>query len=285
MDTGFVAVFACHVRKNMAGCQKIPHGGYTMKKVLLPLLAVCCLAPAAAFAGLQHPLQVESAETVAPQKFEAETAIEYNMFKVPGDVKVNVFTIQETVTGGIMPKLDAFVSVPFSSYKVDAPGQSRESGLNDVTIGARWGFAHVEHVELAVKPFISLPTGDENKNLGAGGTGFGALVAASMELSKELACDANVRFTHQGTKGDDFNEFGLGVAGKFAATKELKIVGEVAAAKTDVKDSKWTSNLTAGAVFAAQKNLDLDLGIRFGLASEDSEKDPITVLAGLTFKF
>lgn len=255
-----------------------------MKKVLLPLLAVCCLAPAAAFAGLQHPLITENAETVAPQKFEAETAIEYNMFKV-GGTKVNSFTLQETVTGGIMPKLDAFVSVPFSSYKADVDGASRESGLNDVTIGARWGFAHVDKMAFAVKPFVSLPTGDEDKHLGEGGVGFGATAVCSLELDKALSIDANVRLTHQATKGDSYNEFGLGVAGKFEATKELKVVGEVVAAKSDVDGSKWVSNLTAGAIFAAQKNMDLDLGIRFGLASEENEKDPLAILAGLTFKF
>lgn len=256
-----------------------------MKKVLLPLLAVCCLAPVVAFAGQQHPLVTDTAETVAPSKFEAETAVEYVMFKTAGDTKVNVFVLQETVTGGIIPNLDAFITVPFTSHKVDAPGQSRESGLGDVTLGAKWGFAHVDKTAFAVKPFVVVPTGDEDKGLGEGGVGFGAVAVATMELNKELAVDGNIKLAHQKTKNDSYNEVGLSVAAKYEATKELKVVGELETSKPDTDGAKWSTNLTVGGMYAVQKNLDVDLGIRVGLSSEDNMKDPLAVLAGVTFKF
>lgn len=256
-----------------------------MKKVLLPLLAVCCLAPVVAFAGQQHPLVTDTAETVAPSKFEAETAIEYVMFKTTGDTKVNLFLLQETVTGGIIPGLDAFVALPVTSHKIDAPGQSRETGLGDIVVGAKWGFAHVDKTAFAVKPFVVLPTGDDKKGLGEGGFGFGAVAVATMELSKELNVDGNIKLAHQETTNDSYNELGLSVAAKYEATKELKVVGELETSKPDTDGAKWSTNLAVGGIYAVQKNLDVDLGVRVGLSSEDSAKDPIAILAGVTFKF
>lgn len=119
-----------------------------LKKVLLPLITTCCLVPAAAFAGQQHPLITDMAETVAPSKFEAETALEYQSRE-----DASAFVLQETVTAGIIPKLDVFISVPVMSVDRDLPGADRESGLGDITTGVKYNFLNVNKVALSVKPF------------------------------------------------------------------------------------------------------------------------------------
>lgn len=248
-----------------------------MKKMLLPLIAVCCLAPAAVFAAQQHPLVTDMAETVAPSKFEAETAVEYH-----SDSAYSAFVIQETISAGIIPKLDAFIAVPFASVKPD--GVSRESGLNDVIIGAKYNFLNVDKTAFAVRPFIKLPTGDDDKGFGAGAVGFGASLIASIELDKQISFDANLLLDHQElSKGrDSVNTFGASVAGKLAVSNELKAVCELAVSDSDETGAKAESFATIGAIYAAQKNIDVDAGIRVGL-TKDSED--IAVLAGLTFKF
>lgn len=248
-----------------------------MNKMLASLIAVCCLAPAAAFAGQQHPLVSDTAEVVAPSKFEAETAVEYHSSDA-----YSAFVIQETVTGGIIPKLDAFIALPFTSYKPDFPGASRESGLGDITIGAKYNFMNIEKTALSVKPFIVLPVGDDKKGLGYGGVGLGANLIATLELDKKISFDGNLMLQYQDTSGDSFNEFGAAVAGKFQATNELKAVAEIALSKTDQTGSKTDAFLTAGAIFAAQKNLDVDCGVRLGLS--DTAED-FALLVGATYKF
>lgn len=259
-----------------------------MKKVLLPLLAVCCLAPVVAFAGQQHPLVTDNAVTVAPSKFEAETAVEFFSFKEGGE-KANEFVLQETVTGGIIPGLDAFISIPVTSLKVDAPGRSRETGLGDVVVGAKWGFAQVDKTAFAVKPFVVIPTGDDEKGLGKGGVGFGAVAVATMEIDKQLVVDGNIKLAHQeykvASKSDSYNLLGLSAAAKYEATKELKVVGEIETSKPDVDGAKWATNLTVGGIYEVSHTIEADLGVRFGLSSDDNRKDPLAVLAGVTFKF
>lgn len=248
-----------------------------MKKMLLPLITLCCLAPAAVFAAQQHPLVTDMAQTVAPSKFEAETAVEYL-----SDDNYSAFILQETVTGGIIPKLDAFITVPFLSYKPDFAGADRESGLSDVTVGAKYNFMNVDKTALSIKPFIVLPVGDEDKGLGEGGVGFGASAIASIELDKQLAIDGNLLLKHQETKNDSYNEFGLSVAGKFQASKELLAVAEIAFSNSDADGSDAQAFLTAGAIFEVQKNLDVDCGLRLGLTDETED---FALLFGATFKF
>jgi hypothetical protein len=257
-----------------------------MKKILLPLIAVCCLVPAVAFAG--HPLATDAAETLEPKKIEAETAVEFILNSNEG-VKKNAFIIQETLSAGIMPKLDGFLSMPFWTFKEDGTPieTNRATGLGDVTTGVKYNFLSMDNVTFAVKPFIVMPIGNENKGLGEGGFGFGVVGVLSAELDKHISVDGNISFRTQGVKGgeggEDYNLYGASVAGKYEATNELKIVGEFTASKPDVTDAKWATYLTAGAVYALNKNIDVDCGLRFGITSDAS--DDIGFLFGLNYKF
>lgn len=253
-----------------------------MKKILLPLIAVCCMAPAAVFAAQQHPLVTDMAQTVEERKLEAESAFEYSSNDQDG-VETSVFRFEETITAGIIPKVDAFIKIPYSREKAD-PGSS-ESGFKDFTLGAKWNFMNIEKTVLAVKPYLTLPVGDEDKGaeFGVGKTGFGANLIASLELDKQMAIDANVGYFHQAVKvGDAYNVLSGSVAGKFQATKELKALAEVAVAKADADGAKAQAILTVGAIFEVAKDIDVDGGLRLGLTKETED---YAVLAGVTFKF
>ncbi|OGU13560.1 MAG: hypothetical protein A2076_16685 [Geobacteraceae bacterium GWC2_53_11] len=254
-----------------------------MKKILLPLIAVCCLAPAAVFAAQQHPLVTDMAQTVEERKLEAETALEYISDDQDGR-KASAFKFEETITAGIIPKVDAFIKIPYSRVKVEQGGASNtENGFNDFTIGAKWNFVTVDKTALSVKPYLTLPVGDEDKGFGTGKTGYGASLIATMELDKQLSFDANLVLDHQERKGaDSVNTFGGAVAGKFQATKELKALAEVVVSKEDTDGAKAQSFLTVGAIYEVAKDIDVDGGLRLGLTKETED---YAILAGVTFKF
>jgi hypothetical protein len=187
------------------------------------------------------------------------------------------------LTFGLANKVDAFVYVPFKMAKPD--GGSSENGLADITVGAKWNFYKAGTAELAIKPMVTIPTGDEKKgaDFGAGKAAFGGLFAVSAEVSKEVNVHANVMVMHQLVKvGDAYNVLGLSAAGAFDASKELKVVGEIAASKADVSGAKWLTKFTAGAVYALKENIDIDGGLSYGI--QDKNKD-LGILAGVTFKF
>ncbi len=252
-----------------------------MKKILLPFIAVCCFAPAAVFAGQQHPLLTDTAETVAPSKFEAETALEFGYNKVDS-VKVSRITLQETVTGGIIPKLDGFITVPLSSISVDRGSSETNSGFEDVTAGVKYNVTKINTINLAVKPFLVLPTGDDKKGLGAGGFGIGAVGIVSVELDSKTMIDGNLMLKHQNTDGESYNEFGISVAGKTMVAKDLKAVAELAISKADADGAETQALIAAGAIYRFQKNIDVDAGIRIGLTKQTED---FALLAGVTFRF
>lgn len=86
----------------------------------------------------------------------------------------------------------------------------------------------------------------------------------------------------QDTKGDAYTEYGFSAAGKFQASSALKVVTELALSDTDEDGSDVQAVLTAGAIIALQKNLDVDFGLRVGLTDEAED---YALLTGLTFKF
>jgi hypothetical protein len=196
--------------------------------------------------------------------------------------KAKGFIIQETVTVGVIPKVDAYITVPFKSGGPD--GGKTESGLSDITVAAKWNFIKAGPAELAIRPTVVLPTGDDKKGLGAGKSSFGAVLAASGELDKQIGYQGNVGVMHQLAPegGKAYNTWLFGAAGTFAASKELKAVGEIAFSKPDYDGSKLATKLTAGAVYSVKNNIDVDGGINYNI--EDKNKD-LGILAGLTFKF
>lgn len=256
-----------------------------MKKMLLPLFTLCCLAPVSAFAAQQHPLVTDKAQTVEERKLEAETAVEY-LWNDENGVKTRTLFVQETITAGIVPRIDAFITVPYTYFTPDA-GDS-EKGFNDITLGVKWNFTKVGMVDLAVKPMMTFASGNENRTypFGTGKSSFGALLAASAELDKQIGVHANVMVMHQPAAPEGrtaYNTYGLSAAGTYEASKDLKLVAEVAGTRRDSDGAKWVANLTAGGVYVVKEDMDIDLGVRYGLTKDNTED--FGALAGVTFKF
>ena len=242
-----------------------------MKRLLLTISAVCCLAPAAYAA---HPLLTTEADPVAHKKFEAETAVEYS-----GNGSEKTFILLEKVTYGLLPKADVFVTVPFKSL---SGGENNEGGLSDITIGAKWHVADYQKIKLSVQPYLNLPTGSGNRELGEGGVGFGISAIASTQLNKQLALDVNLLLGHQDYDHElehgNYTKYRASVAGTYEISSHLKGVAEIALAHGREDESM----IGAGVIYGATHNLELDCGVRFGLSKTAEDYN---ILGGVTFKF
>lgn len=83
------------------------------------------------------------------------------------------------------------------SYSVPAQRAGEHTGLGDVALDYRYQAIGDGDAPLAVAPRVSLvlPTGDERKELGAGGTGFQLNLPASMVLSQRVVTHFNAGAT------------------------------------------------------------------------------------------
>ncbi|MCI0446998.1 transporter [bacterium] len=86
--------------------------------------------------------------------------------------------------------------------------RGRVSGLSDIALNYRYQLVGNGDTKLAIAPRVSvlLPTGDELKNLGLGGTGFQFNFPLSLVLTSKLVAHSNVGFTYAPHAKNDLEE-------------------------------------------------------------------------------
>lgn len=70
------------------------------------------------------------------------------------------------------------------------------TGVGDIVLNYRYQAVLKEHVALAPRLSVILPTGDYKKNLGAGATGMQTILPLSLELSEQFVTHFNLDATY-----------------------------------------------------------------------------------------
>lgn len=244
------------------------------------------LLPMSAFA--LQPLSTDDAATMGMAKFQLEVSSEFNWEKANG-IRTNQQQLGLTLTAGLLDSLDLVVGVPFrwQQVKDDLLTYRDNGGITDMSLALKWRMLELGPVALAIKPTVTIPTGDLDKGLGAARMAYGATLISTVDL-KPLSIHANVGYTKQlRTEAARINSredlVNLSVAGVFEATKKLQLMAELGTASyTDYSNKNWASFMTAGVSYAVIDNLAVSLGARWGLTKAAND---IAALAGLTFTF
>ena len=75
------------------------------------------------------------------------------------------------------------VGVPYVWSEVSEGGEKvSDQGIEDISVSVKWKFLDHDGVSLALKPGITIPTGDEDEGLGAGEVTYSAFIIASKEF-------------------------------------------------------------------------------------------------------
>ncbi len=185
----------------------------------------------------------------------------------------NVMGMAATFTYGLNQQIDLWGQLP---YIFD--NGFDESGIYDITVGLKWAFSKAGEWDLALSPYLTLPTGDETVGLGYGEVNFGANLIASWAQPNKGPWAVNVNFglfTNNG--GSDELGFALAGAGEYAVDPKWTLLGEL----TIEDDGAFTSDyLLMGAAYTLSADVELKGGLKFGL--NDDSADSI-ILLGATF--
>lgn len=230
-----------------------------------------------------HPLITDDAGTQGKGKFQFELNGELSHEKI-GGVKITETGLAASLTYGASDELDVVVGFPWVKGEVDDGVQkTSESGVSDVSLAAKWRFMEKDGFSLALKPGITLPTGDEKKGLGAGKPTYSLFFIATREL-KPVSLHLNLGYIRNENKLDE--EVGIwhaSIAADYAATEKLRIVANVGTEKNREKNADTDPAFAlAGVVYSVTESFDVDFGYKVGL--NDAEPDQ-TVLAGITLRF
>ena len=238
-------------------------------------LALILLALAAREALAGHPFITDDADTQG----QGRQQIEFNSawLRLP-DTRSRVASF--TYSLGAKDNLDLFVDLPL--------GLAAPAGVGNVSLGVKWRFLEAGPTRLAFKPELLLPSSGENKGLGSGGPGFALTLIASHDAGRWQA------HGNAGLVANRYEEptavaanrallWRISAGAAYAVTPRLSALADIGAARNPAANSNVSPAFAlVGLIYSPRRNLDLDIGMKFGLTR--AEVDRQTGI-GLTWRF
>lgn len=242
--------------------------------------------PAVSWAA--HPLITDDAGTQGKGKFQLEVNGQYDYDKETIDGVSEKFTGGQaglTLSYGIIETADLVLNLPYVWGKVEEDDVSvyDEKGLSDISFEVKWRFYENNGLSLALKPGVSFPTGDDEKGLGTGRTGYHIFLIGSKEIAP-WAFHANLGYIGNENRADEErNIWHASLATTYEIVKDLKLVGNVGIEKNpDKAADNDPAFLIVGAIYSISENFDIDAGVKYGLTSSETDW---SVMAGIAFRF
>jgi len=176
------------------------------------------------------------------------------------------------------------VGVPYVWSEVSEGGEKvSDQGIGDVSIDIKWKFLEKDGLALALKPGITLPTGDEDEGLGAGKLSYSAFVIASKEIDP-LVFHLNVGYLRNESDFDERRDlWHVSLATEYAFAESWRLVTNIGQERNTNKESDVNpAFILGGAICSITEDFDLDFGVKAGL--NDAEAD-YALLAGIALRF
>lgn len=166
------------------------------------------------------------------------------------------------------------------------------SGKGDSTLEVKWRFYDGDGLSLALKPGLSLPTGNEDKGLGTGRMSWNVNLIGMVE-PKPWAVFGNVAYGRPRYKlaqdaADNRSSLWRVSAGATRAMGgNVRLAGEVGARTNEARHDPFRPGRHArfamlGAIYSPTDKIDLDAGVRKGL--NHAEADTV-LLVGATLRW
>ena len=235
-----------------------------------------------------HPLITDDTGTQGKGKFQLELNGQYDWDKgdsEDGSVKTTGGQAAATLSYGVAENVDLVLSLPYiwGKAEVNEITLYDEKGIGDAVLEAKWRLFEKDGFSLALKPGISMPTGNDEKGLGTGLLGGHIFLIGSKELGS-WAFHANLGYIRNENKADERKDiWHASVAATWEVVKNLKLAANIGIERNPDDDANNDpAFLIGGLIYSINENLDVDLGVKCGL---DSSETDISALAGVTFRF
>jgi hypothetical protein len=247
--------------------------------VLLAAVFACGSVPAFAV----HPLITDDANTLGKGNVQLELNGEYGHEPEDG-VTTNTTRIFPVLTYGIKENIDVVLGAPYQYIRTKgADSVFNEDGLADTSLEVKWRFYDKDGLALAVKPGVSLPTGDRKRGLGAGRTRYGVFLIGTQEL-KPASFHANLGYIRNENRNDERRDiWHASLASEVEVVKDLRFVTNIGVeSNTDKQSDVAPAFLIGGFIYTISEHVYVDAGYKYGLNKPETDS---TILAGITFGF
>ena len=187
-------------------------------------------------------------------------------------------------TVGVAERIDVVIGYPFVFInEFEDSSVSRISGFSDVGMEVKWRFMEHDKWSLAIKPGLSLPTGNSALGLGNGKLGYSGFLISTMNFGK-LGINSNAGYIrNENRHGDAKNIWHASAGFDFAATDILHFAFNGGAEKNpDVNSDIPCAFGLIGLYYFLSDDNELALGYKCGLTEAECDH---SFIVGLTLRF
>ena len=198
------------------------------------------------------------------------------------------------LTYGLRDTLDVALGLNYANINVTENGVVTEdaSGKSDTTLEMKWRFYERDAFSLALKPGITLPTGDEQRGLGTGKASWGVNFIADYD-AEPWVWIANVayvkaRFKLPQDQADMRSDlWRVSTGAEYVVRKEFRLVGELGVRTNEARNDPYFPGHHAqyamlGFIYSPTEKMDFDFGLRKGLNRAETDK---VFLLGAAFRW
>lgn len=248
-----------------------------------PLLLGAALLAAAGPAHAAHPLITDDTGTQGAGRWQLEASTDHSRARErAAGLTAWQREFNATLTHGLTDDLDAAVSLPWQrASATDEPGAR---GMGDAALLAKWRFHENEAQgwSLALRPELSLPSGNSDKGLGNGRAGAALTLISSIERGPwTWLVNAGLTWNHN-RLGERSGLWAVSTAVLWAATPQLSLVADIGASRAADRESRTDRFGLLGAIWHVGEDVDASLGWRRSFGAS-----PVvhTLGAGLTLRW
>ncbi len=233
-------------------------------------------------ASAYHPLITDDTGTQGKGRFQYEFNVEYGYDKEAG-IKTEELTVNNTLTYGITDTIDLAIGIPYAYWKEEDGGSIDEDGLSDIELAVKYRFYEAERLRLALKPSITIPSGDSNRGLGTGRVTGRLFLIVDKEF-EDFTLFFNVGYIRNENKvGERSDLWHISLAGEYKIKEALKIALNTGVERNPEPDSNTSpAFLLGGLVYSVTEAFDLSAAIKAGLNKPETDW---AGLAGITLRF
>lgn len=244
-----------------------------MKKSCMTLALVC---PLSAFAA--HPLVSDDTGTQGDGNWQFESNGEVTA-KQPDTGRQTLWN--STLTRGVGEALDLYVNVPYTNlqHRSDSAG----SGVGDMEAGAKWRLFDDGALSIGIKPYLTLPSGNDQRGLGTGRVNAGATLLTQYAIH-DWTFLVNAGAAYQAnTQGQRQSLWKVSGAVLYRVLPTTQLIVDIGMSQNpDFSQRTNPAFVILGAIYSPRPWLDLDMGYRRGLNPQTYDD---SWMAGLTVRW
>ena len=236
-----------------------------------------------------HPLITDDTGTQGKGEVQFEFISEYSKDVDDGGTEQGVECPTIPVFSfGITHEIDIVFGLPYVSVRREEAGTTTAvRGVSDASVELKARFYERGGLSVAIRPGISLPTGDEEMGLGNGKPSYRAFFITTKKVERfafhfntgYIRNDYKLQADQEASRKDIWH---VSLASQIVVVKDLNLVTNIGMERNvDKRTNTHPAFILGGLIYSAFENLDIDIGLKAGLNKAETD---YSLLTGITWR-